>query len=191
MRTACWLMSQFEVPEPLIGDLVEGLQRRSLSWFWRQALVAIVSTTARHLRAHKALAVRALATGWTLRWAVSAYLRRPVMLVMAESSAPADRWLIEHARIRIPISFLVVEILAALAIGWSIARFHRPYGPAMVIAFLASLLVFDAGGTVNSWQRSLDTMGPFGLAINSLFPFMIVPLVCLLGAFSTHARGVR
>ena len=95
--------------------------------------------------------------------------------------------MIEHARIRIPISFAAVELLAALAIGWSIARFHRPYGTAMVMPFLFTLLVLYAGGFVNSLHRDLSDMAD--LALNSLFPFVIVPLVCVLGAFAAHARG--
>jgi hypothetical protein len=48
-----------------------------------------------------------------------------------------------------------------------------------------------AGGFVKSFHRGLFAFGAFGLAVTSLFPFVIVPVLFLFGAFSAHPRAVR
>jgi len=73
---ATWLLERFLLDPrdtSLIGDLIEHYtQGRSRAWYWRQVLIAIATGCWRDIRAHKLLAVRALAVGWTIilleRW---------------------------------------------------------------------------------------------------------------------------
>ena len=51
--------------ESLIGDLTEEYARgRSRLWYWWQVVVALVAGLFQEVRTHKALAARALITGW-------------------------------------------------------------------------------------------------------------------------------
>ena len=64
---ATWLMSTLLVgqnADALVGDLIEQHRRgRSSAWYWRQAVVAIVTTFAADFWEHKRVAVSVLALG--------------------------------------------------------------------------------------------------------------------------------
>ncbi len=182
MRAASWLLNRFGVDQALIGDLIEEHRTgRTAPWLWRQTLVAVVKTVTINARHHYWLGLRAMVIGWTIH-ALVVRGRRPAMLLMSSWSWKVDLWLRRTLSIYLPTSFMLVEALGAVLIGWTIARLHRPYEFSMVSLFVASLLVFDAAGFVNSFQRGLSTMGPLGLAINSVFPFLIVPIAIFCGA---------
>jgi hypothetical protein len=58
---ATWLLQRFGAKEALVGDLIERYQRgRSIGWYWRQVLPAILATAYQDIRDHKWLAVRAI-----------------------------------------------------------------------------------------------------------------------------------
>ena len=63
---ATWVLTHFgNRNEVLAGDLVEEYRRgRSVAWYWRQVIVAILVGCGNDIRAHKLLTVRALITGW-------------------------------------------------------------------------------------------------------------------------------
>jgi len=61
-----WLLNGFgHRNDTLTGDLIEEYsQGRSVAWYWWQVLVAIVVDFGKEVRAHKVLALRAIAVGW-------------------------------------------------------------------------------------------------------------------------------
>jgi hypothetical protein len=176
MRAACWLMTRFGVHDSLIGDLAGHRRGRSAVWLWRQALVAIASAVVAVVGRHYWLAVRAVAIGWA-SYALVARGHRPAMWAMSDWAWKVDLWLSRTLLVFIPTSFMMVEAAGAVAIGWVVARLHRPYSLPMASMFIVSLLLFDAAGFVNSW-RGFDT----AVAVNAIFPFGIVPLLVLFGA---------
>jgi hypothetical protein len=73
--------------DALTGDLIEEYgQGRSIAWYWRQVLVAIVVDFRKEVRAHKLLALRALVVGWTALYVLLQLVETPGC---TESSAPA------------------------------------------------------------------------------------------------------
>jgi hypothetical protein len=133
--------------EALVGDLVEQYrQGRSRAWFWRQALAAVLRRTVTDVRGHKLLALRALAIGWGLYFALSfpvnyasGRIRFPIMAWFnrnGESSFATFFW-----ATRLPSTLLVYA--ACFAVGWLVARLHRGQALTMVCLFSASVLVVE------------------------------------------------
>jgi hypothetical protein len=181
MRPVIWLMDRFGVPDALVGDLVERQDRQpSRLRFWRQTVGAILNAVRRDVLGHGALAVRALLVGWTLHWLV-VQCRQPVMWMSAGWAWKANLWLTRSLGVYIPVPFLVVEFVGALAIGWTVSRLHRPHGMAMVLVYLATVLVFYLGGFFNSLPRGVAAFGFVDLAVNALFPFVVVPMAVIGG----------
>jgi hypothetical protein len=188
VRMACALMSRFGVSHALIGDLLETRRDHSRLWFWRQALVAIVRTSARDVAGHKLLVARAIAIAWALN-AVTGRLVRPVMLATSPWTWNVDLWIARHVAELTPISTVLFETLAAVVTGWIIARLHRPLGLAAVWAYAVSLVVYDCAGFVNSFERGLFRFGGAGLAMNALLPLVILPIAALSGALLAADAG--
>jgi hypothetical protein len=82
MNPALWLMQRFDVPDALIGDLIEQRRAgRSAVWLWRQAVVAVVQSTHRVLRRQKGLAL------------VTALVSAAALVVWAESTWALYLWI--------------------------------------------------------------------------------------------------
>jgi len=136
-RTAGWLLRHFGSSpnnEALIGDLDERYrQGRSNLWYWRQALLAIVTSFFNEVGTHKLLTLRAIATGWV----VAVVSRRAFNLTWEILSALAS-WsrLWRHGWITIAVQVPEVVLSGVLA-GWLVARLHRQTQKAMVLAYAA------------------------------------------------------
>jgi hypothetical protein len=52
---------------------------------------------------------------------------------------------------------------------------------AMVLVYLATVLVFYLGGFFNSLPRGVAAFGFVDLAVNALFPFVVVPMAVIGG----------
>jgi hypothetical protein len=99
---ATWLLRRFGSGrgiEFLIGDLMEGYAHgRSVGWYWRQVLFAIVIGFFHEVRGHKLLAIRAIVTGWAVWLFLCGLLRNPpavgdgVQSVLAQV-LPANWWI--------------------------------------------------------------------------------------------------
>jgi hypothetical protein len=188
MKAACWLMDRFGVSEALVGDLLEGQYRhRSRFRFWRQTIVAILNATRHDVLGHGALALRAVLVGWTLHWII-AKCRRPGMQLMAGWAWKVDLWLTRNLGVYIPVYFLIEESVGAIIIGWTVSRLHRPYS---MLVYVATVQLFDLAGFFNSFQRGLSEFGLMGLAVNSVFPFVIVPLAMVLGGLLSIPHSGR
>ena len=100
-------------------------------------------------------------------------------------------WLTRHFGVYIPVYFLIEEGVGAIIIGWTVSRLHRPYSMPMVLVYVATVQVFDVGGFLNLFHRGLSEFGVLGLAINSVFPFVIVPLAMVLGGLLSIPHSGR
>src|SRR5438045_8909639 len=93
-----------------------------------------------------------------------------IPLVEGSWNWKSESWLAGHLGFQvIPLPFLMATALGAVVTGWLVARLHRPWAMSMVI-YMASFLLFEVGGFVNSFERGLRAFGGvYGLAFNSLF----------------------
>jgi len=181
MKLAVLLMHRVDVPAPLIGDLLEGRREHSAAWFWRQTLVAIVVALTASIRVDRVRFLRAFVLAWLLNRGIAS-LRWPAMTLLEGWTGPLDRWLTTRGVVFLPASFLAVEFVGAVLTGWLVARLHRGQGLAASAVYVASLLLLYAGGFVNSFGQGLWRFGVFGLFLNLLFPFVVIPAAVLGGA---------
>ena len=73
-----------------------------------------------------------------------------------------------------PLPFMMVMSAGAVITGLVVARLHRGHEMSMVFAFTGALLLFYTFGFFNSLATGLQTFrGMYGLAVNSLFPFIL------------------
>jgi len=67
-----WLLEHGGLDTAIAGDLLEErAQGRSTIWYWKQLLMAVGIGSWRTIRQHKVLALRALATGCAMEWALA------------------------------------------------------------------------------------------------------------------------
>lgn len=158
-RVATWLAQRLVSgprPESLLGDLIEHYrQGRSVIWYWRQVLAAILVGSVHDLAAHKMLALRALTIGWTLYYLFS----YPVTW----AGDIAETWVSQQVIVCEPGSFwcqfwqnqfsveLLIYIAGAIS-GGIVARLHRQYWVAMLSLYAASVLLFECG--IIGWMVS-------------------------------------
>jgi hypothetical protein len=128
---ATWLLERFCADVALAGDLIEEYRDRSSAWYWKQAIIAVSVYSTSQILEHKWLAVRAIATGW-LVW----YLCNNMFLhgVLRPLMITSDTTLLRVAYMFIAYSFWIAN-------GWIIARLHRPYSTAMVMAYVLWAIV--------------------------------------------------
>jgi len=143
---ARWLLNHFGCSpnnETIIGDLDERYrQGRSYLWYWRQALLAIVTSFFNEVGTHKLLTLRAIATGW-----VVAVVSRRAFNLTWEILSALGSWsrLWRHGWITIAVQIPEVVLSGVLA-GWLVAKLHRQSQKAMVLAYAA----YFAGGEIIS-----------------------------------------
>jgi hypothetical protein len=151
-RFATWLLHHLASsprPESLAGDLIEQYRHgHSAAWYWRQVLAAILAGVTRDIRAHKLLALRAVAIGWFLYILFSfpvIWLTGAIGVWMREWLAATGRytfwgvWLSSH----LP-GALFVYVACAIS-GWIVARLHQTHVVAMVSLYGASVALFEYG----------------------------------------------
>jgi hypothetical protein len=123
---ATWLLERFCSDPALAGDLVEEYgTRRSSAWYWKQAIVAVSVYPFSQIIEHKWLAIRAIATGYVIWYVFNATLLKGVV----------RPWLDMDASVMRAVYFAVMYALW-LGNGWIIAKLHRPYSAAMVLAYV-------------------------------------------------------
>jgi len=122
---ASWLLERVVADPGLCGDLIEEYRtRRSAGWYWKQALVAVSVYPFSQIVAHKWLAARAIAIGYVIWYVFNATLLRGVLRPWLGMDSTLDR----------AMYFLIAYVLW-LANGFVIAKLHRPYSTAMVLAY--------------------------------------------------------
>jgi hypothetical protein len=123
---ASWLLERFCADPGLTGDLMEEYgARRSAFWYWKQAFVAVSVYPFSQILEHKWLAVRAIATGYVIWYVFNATLLKGVV----------RPWIDMDASLMRAVYFGLMYALW-LGNGWIIARLHRPYSTAMVLAYV-------------------------------------------------------
>ena len=150
-RVSTWLLERLAPRyrrESLLGDLREQIHRgRSVWWYRRQVVGTIRSGLAADLTAHKLLAVRALAIGWSVIYLVFQFIwplieqtRR--MLFYQWGWAPwGESEVLRQLWVYFGLPFVLLVCLILMAIGWMVTSLHRRHLPAIVLLFSATLLI--------------------------------------------------
>jgi hypothetical protein len=164
---ATWLF-EWMVSDPrreaLAGDLVERYGAGgSAGWYWRQVLVAIVSSFLRDFGDHKLLAVRAVAVGWALYW-MSSF---PVRWLWSLGYPPR-----------------ILTYVACGITGWMVARFHRAHRVSAIAMYAGSLLLVH--GSFLAWDLIVNRHPVTTYELLLLNPLILIaePLSILIGGLS-------
>lgn len=121
---ATWLLERFCADDGLAGDLMEEFRGgRSLTWYWKQAVVAVLVYPISQIREHKWLAVRAIATGLAIWYVLNTMFLKGVVWPRMDTAV---------------LRAMYFGLMYALWMfnGWTIAKLHRPYSTAMVLAYV-------------------------------------------------------
>jgi len=122
---ASWLLERVCADPGLCGDLIEEYRLRGPAWYWKQAIIAVSVYPFSQILAHKWLAVRAIAIGYVIWYVFNATLLQGVL----------RPWLATHTTFDRATYFLIGYALW-LVNGFVIAKLHRPYSTAMVLAYV-------------------------------------------------------
>jgi len=123
---ASWLLERVCGDPGLTGDLIEEYRRRgSVAWYWKQALAAVSIYPFSQILEHKWLAVRAIAIGYAIWFVFNATLLKGVIRPWIGMDSTLDR-----------AAYFLLAYTLWLANGWIIAKLHRPYSTAMVLAYV-------------------------------------------------------
>lgn len=181
---ATWLLERFTFGhrnDALIGDLIEEYGNgRSGAWYWRQGLTAIAVAFCQEIRAHKVLAVRAVATGWAVLYVYQSFVFSCVdriLLYLGQILPPAIQY-------KVPYAFVwwIVWLSVRAASGWIVARLHRGHQTAMVLLFSASVLLWKLRMLPLIYHLALDAVGDSSFLhyLPSQLASMILPPVSIL-----------
>lgn len=198
-RLSTWLLERLAPRhrrESLVGDLREQLHRgRSVWWYRRQVIATIFVGLAADVAAHKRLAVRALAIGWSamclLYFVIAPLVQEARMMLFSRwgSALWGDSEVVRQLWVYYGLPFQLVVGLILIAIGWMVAGLHRRRLPGIVIVFAATLLI-PAALQALEIRRMLDTdlwpgwgWGSFRWALlyQLLVSFVAYPLCVLAG----------
>jgi hypothetical protein len=199
-RFATWLLHHLvssPQPESLAGDLIEQYRHgHSATWYWRQVLTAILAGVARDIRAHKLLALRAVAIGWLLYVLFSfpvIWLTGATGVLIREWLAPTGRdtfwgaWLSSH------LPGALFAYVACAVSGWIVARLHQTHVVAMVSLYGASVALFEYG--MAGWMFAQHGLPSPPLPQATLIlPLLLVigrPMSILLGGLWALPRAAR
>jgi len=128
---ATWLLERFCADPGLAGDLIEEYRtRRSALWYWKQAIIAVSVYPISQIIEHKWLAVRAIATGYVIWYVFNDTLLRNIF----RPWMGVDTTLVKAA-------YFALAYGLWLCNGWIIAKLHRPYSTAMVLAYVLWAIV--------------------------------------------------
>ncbi len=198
-RLSTWLLERLAPRhrrESLVGDLREQLQRgRSAWWYRRQVFGTILVGLAADVAAHKLIAVRALAIGWSAMYLLSQFAwpliqeTRMTLFSRWGSALWGESEVLRQLWVYYGIPFVLLSCVLFMAIGWMVAVLHRRRLPGIVIVFSATLLIpaiFQALET----RRLLETelwpgwgWGSFrwALLFHTSLSCVVYPLCALVG----------
>ena len=159
-RFATAVLEQFtsaSYRESLIGDLVEEWSEgRSVSWLWRQVILAVTSHSIAVTRRHSPSAVAAVCIGWgalllfslaTATAPVSGWIPQlgvgPVTLMALVAPRAVGTWWVRHVilfRGFTWLAYLIAQGFAAAGSGWVVRRVLAPDAGVMLLLFLGSFV---------------------------------------------------
>jgi hypothetical protein len=179
---ATWLLHKFGCGnDALSGDLLEEYSHgRSGAWFWRQVLAAIFIGFGKEVRTHKLIALRAVVIGWLASYFFHVvelpWWRSFTKLLLAHGVTPTPWW--QHYYFY-PILF--VPCIFAAATGWIVGRSHRGHRGAMVLAYLASVLLWNLPEFVRLTVDVATNQRFLPYLLSGSVRFMLVAVSILLG----------
>jgi hypothetical protein len=89
-------------------------------------------------------------------------------------------WLNAHLRFPfMPPLLMVTLIVEACAIGWVVARLHRPHSLAMLLVFMTSFFLVELGG--GAIQGGSFPGGAYSLAFHICLALIVTPGFMMLG----------
>jgi len=175
--------------DALVGDIVEESKHRSGLWYWTQILALLVVGTFREVRAHWLLTLRATAVGSV---AIAAYISLwvglfyglqqfvylfPNIFSFNEVSDTVQRSIIAS----VWLAFLAGFSLC----GWTVGRFHRTHGIALVVPFAA------LAGLATIYLVAPGTPSPRLTFILKLVHITLVPAAIIVGGYWSTRTAER
>jgi hypothetical protein len=128
-----WLLDRFCGEPAIAGDLLQEYRNgRSTFWYWKEVFCAIGAYSVSTIWEHKWLTVRAIATGWLFSMIVIRTGMREIVHPWWDGVAP-------------PVLYPLIAYVPWLVNGWLVARLHRPYSTAMVVAYAVWLIIRSTG----------------------------------------------
>ena len=183
-RLSVWLLERLAPRhrrESLVGDLREQVHGgRSSWWYRRQVIGTILVGLAADVAAHKLLAVRALAIGWSAMFLVYQFVgpliqeTRMTLFRRWGSALWGDSEVLRQLWVYYGLPFVLVTCLIFMAIGWMVAGMHRRHLPGIVIVFSATDTgnVPGAGDTPLAGNRVVARLGvgvvPLGAPVSDM-----------------------
>lgn len=167
--------------DALIGDIVEEARHRSRFWYWVQIVAVIAVGSWRDVRRHPVLALRAVGVG--LMTLVVAFAPASALLHVVRVLSEGGYYVGPYWLTLPPNAFRwfpgVVNTVGFAASGWTIARFHRSQGLAMVIPWVlvvcAVLASFVIAALAADTYPTVWTAPKIGGAISTaLLPFCVI-----------------
>ena len=122
---AAWLLERVCADPGLCGDLIEEYQTRGSAWYWKQAIVAAAVYPFSQILQHKWLALRAIAIGYVIWYVFNDTLLRGVLRPWLGMDSAFDK-----------ATYFLIGYALWMINGFVIARLHRPYSSAMVLAYV-------------------------------------------------------
>lgn len=183
-RLATWLLPRLGVNESILGDLVERYPTRSSTWFWRQALIAILVGALKDVRDHKLMSMRGIVSGFVILLLS--------ILVATRSSPLAGRWFwnwtVEHDLdtlrslwFRYGLHLQLMTCAGCAASGWTIGRFHRN---SLIVVYLVSVWLVNAAAfyllSAQLWLFVWQSVWVRRIPLMTLL-FVAMPISILLG----------
>jgi hypothetical protein len=185
--------------ESLIGDLKEAYHRgRSPLWYWRQTIVAVLLSSARDVRGHKLIAVRAVVITWMFLipwvfftgWAYGS-TRFWMSAMLKNSAALWDFWGIYQ------VPLVMSWCLGSAVIGWIVARLNADCRAGLLFVCAMSQLSFSLqwGAGHPLWRLAnagLPFFVTFPVIVQAAGVIVVMPLSLWLGgvAATAPARSV-
>jgi hypothetical protein len=182
---ATWLLEHLQSSpsnDSLAGDLFEEYGHgRSRLWYWKQVLAAIVVSACREIAAHPVLALRAIVVGWAV-WYFYAVAVIPALIVPLARRILPTAWAMTSSPFVITWWALWAPIYAVS--GWAVARLHRPHRIAMVLAFAASIFLYELRMLPWIWFHARNSLTSTRFLPYLVFDWqalIVSPLSALLG----------
>jgi hypothetical protein len=122
---AAWLLERVCGDPGLCGDLIEEYQTRGAAWYWKQAIIAAAVYPFSQILQHKWLAVRAIAIGYVIWYVFNDTLLRGVLRPWLGMDSTFDK-----------ATYFLIGYALWMVNGFVIAKLHRPYSTAMVLAYV-------------------------------------------------------
>jgi hypothetical protein len=187
-----WLLNRFgHGNDALTGDLIEEYsQGRSVAWYWKQVLVAIIVDFGMEVRAHKLLALRAIAVGWVALYVLLRVVENPWWRffgrVLPRGLNPSPNWW--HHYYLYPA--LLVPCIFAGASAWIVGKCHRAHREAMVLIYLVSvqLWLFCQGGGFRLMEDVLGNRRFLPYLLSWVANFIFISIAILLGGLWGASR---